>query len=287
MSRDPGRLQIGLKDLVVQTPEQQWPRGDLAVTLDSDPDGEPRIRLAADYLRLDDLRRIVQIRPPSDAVKTALDALQPGGEVRDLRLAGKHTEAGLTWQARARFDGLRTLPWDNIPGVENLSGKLLGTQAHTVLTLDSDDTTLRFTRLFRDPLELPRIAGRVDLIDADDGWQLVSEQLLADARALSHRHAVHVCASVRANRCFSTCRAISATAMRPMRRTLLPDGHHGQAPGRVARRRDQSRAAWSAAAPCSTARWTNSRSRHLAAAASRWCSTPRTSPSTTATAGRR
>ena len=184
VSRDPGRLQIGFKDLVVQTPEQQWPRGDLALSLDSGQQGERQVRLAADYLRLDDLRRIVQIHPPSDTVKTALDALQPGGQVHDLRLTGKRTEAGLTWHAKARFSRLRTLPWDAIPGVENLGGELLSTQAHTVLTLDSDDATLRFTRLFRDPLELPRIAGRVDFVNNDSGWQLVSEKLQADAAHL-------------------------------------------------------------------------------------------------------
>ncbi|MDJ0738318.1 MAG: YhdP family protein [Gammaproteobacteria bacterium] len=187
--RDDG-LRLGLSDLNLATAAFRWPRSDLALAVTGD-DGGTHIDLAAGYLRLEDVAAILQVRPPDSELATALAALQPAGEVRALRLQATLGDNAASWRTQARFDAISTRPWGRLPGVRNLSGRLHGSDSHSVVTVDSHDTTLRFSDLFRDPLQLPRIAGRVDVAHAGDGWAVRSDRLQADAahiRTLTRLH---------------------------------------------------------------------------------------------------
>ena len=185
--RRQGELSLGLKDLLFAFRDHQWPFGDLALSLSDQPDGRRQIRAAADYLDLDDLARILQVRLPWQGLREPLQQLQPRGEVRDFRLAldlaGEQTE----WRAQGNFSGITTSPWEDIPGVENLSGQLHGQHDHLQLQLDSRDAKVRFSGLFRNPLELVTLEGRLDILREADQWQILSEHLLADTPHIDTR----------------------------------------------------------------------------------------------------
>ena len=185
-------LRLGLQGLDLATAEQRWPRSDLALALRHDADGNRHLDLAAGFLRLEDVARILQVRMPDPRLGEALDGMQPRGDVHALRLSASLAQGAASWRARAGFRRLHVNAWKRQPGVDNLSGRLLGHDGHLALTLDSRDTRLHFPGLFRDPLELPRIAGRVDWTGGDAGWELESRSLQADAAHIRTLNRVHL-----------------------------------------------------------------------------------------------
>ena len=175
-----GGLHLGLKGLSLTMRGHRWPTGDLALAVSDASDQGTRVAAAADFLRIDDVIRVLQVRLPRPALERPLQQLQPRGEIHDLRLTAEIHEDTLNWRGRARFEGAATAPWDDIPGVDNLSGLVHGQQDHLVLDIDSRDSSMRFAGLFRDPLQLERLRGRLDLLRRAEGWQLLSEELVAD-----------------------------------------------------------------------------------------------------------
>jgi len=179
LRRDVQDLHIGLKDLQLTFHEHRWPAGDLAFALLQQADGSRRIEAAADYLRIDDVVRILQVRLPWEGLKEPLEQIRPRGELRDLRLSADLTAAHPDWRGRADFAGISTSPWGRVPGVDNLSGRLHGQQDHLLLTLDSRDAALDFHTLFREPIELSELQGRLDLVGDAESWQLSAQALKA------------------------------------------------------------------------------------------------------------
>jgi uncharacterized protein (TIGR02099 family) len=187
LARNAAGLRIGLTDLQLDFGGHRWPAGDLALALSETADGGRRLAAAADYLRIEDAIRILEVRQPWPALAEPLARLAPQGELRDLRLQAELGDADPKWRARAAFTGLSTATWNRLPGVEGLSGQLHGQQDHLVLQLDSRGAALHFDELFRDPLEFERLYGRLDLLPRTDGWQLASDLLEADTPHLRTR----------------------------------------------------------------------------------------------------
>lgn len=164
---DRTRFQLGLDELTLELADHAWETTRLALAIDSDTDGTRQIAAAADYLRLDDLSTILGVRLPHPELAGAIAALQPRGEVRQLRLRGTREDRGLRWRARADASGIGSEPWDKIPGVDNLSGHVLYDHDRLQLQLDSRDAEVRFSTLFRDPIALRELTGAVDLVVTD------------------------------------------------------------------------------------------------------------------------
>ncbi|MCG6966617.1 MAG: TIGR02099 family protein [Chromatiaceae bacterium] len=177
--REAGGLRLGLKGLQFEMDGHQWPGGDLALALSPQADGGTRISAAADYLRIEDVVNILQVRMPWPALQEPLEHLAPHGEIRDLRLQADLSPDRFDWRGTARFIDLGSAPFGRFPGIDKVSGELHGQQDHLLVRLNSRDAALRFATLFRDPLELQRLRGRVDVVKSDTGWQVHSEELLA------------------------------------------------------------------------------------------------------------
>jgi uncharacterized protein (TIGR02099 family) len=180
-------LRVGLSDLLLVFRDHQWPFGDLAFALTERADGGRKITAAADYLRIDDIARILQVRLPWQDLREPIQQLQPRGEIRNLRLAADITAEQTQWRAQGDFSGVTTAPWGQIPGVENLNGSLHGQQDHVVLHLDSRDAEVRFRDLFRDPLKLVELEGRLDILRENGRWKVLSDNLHAETPDIDTR----------------------------------------------------------------------------------------------------
>jgi uncharacterized protein (TIGR02099 family) len=187
VQRQQGGLQLGLKDLLLAFRGHLWPSGDLAVAISERPEGGRQIRVAADYLRIDDLARTLRVRMPWPELQDPIERLRPRGELHDFRLSLDLAPDQTEWRVRSSFSEVATSPWGDIPGVENLSGDLHGQRDHLVLQFDSEDATVSFSELFRDPLKLLRLDGRVDLVRDSDRWQVITERLVADTPDIDTR----------------------------------------------------------------------------------------------------
>ena len=183
---------IGLRELTVAFADHAWPAGRVAAEIRTPTEGKHAISLAWDYLRIGDLARLAGVRLPDPAWHAMLAEAQPDGEIRDLRFDLENDTNTTTWRAAARLEGIKARPSRNIPGVHNLDASLLGDQGHLSLQLDSRNTTLMFDGLFRYPLKLTRLDGRVDIdIDVDAAakrWQVRSDLLVADTPHIRTRN---------------------------------------------------------------------------------------------------
>lgn len=133
-----------------------------------------------------DILPIISFLP--DQLKQALEALEPAGEINDLlirRETGADGKAALS--ASVNFAGIKILPWQHVPGVENLSGRLLVTPEAGELQLKGQQLTLNFGTIFHNPLEMDNYSGKVTWLKTDDGLRLLVNNLIANDFATSVR----------------------------------------------------------------------------------------------------
>ena len=185
-------LRVGLRNLLLAFRGHQWPFSNLAFALSRSPDGGHRVRAAADYLRLDDIARILRVRVPVQDLRRPREHLRPRGEVHDIRFQadlGADTQA---WRLQGDFSGVTTAPWGEIPGIANLSGNLHAQQDHLALQVDSRDAGIRFRDLFRAPINLSELTGRVDVLREGDRWRLHSDHLIANTPDIDTRTRLHL-----------------------------------------------------------------------------------------------
>lgn len=175
-----GHLELGLRDLDLRLSGHRWPLTNLALSIDSDAQGMRTLAIAADYLRLDDASTILGVRPPDPELAGLLPALAPRGELRGLRLHGTRTDGGFDWRGRTDFAGVGSEPSQKVPGVDNLSGRAFVDGQRIRLDLDSRDARIRFASLFRDPIELARLDGRIEVARDETGITVASQELVAD-----------------------------------------------------------------------------------------------------------
>jgi uncharacterized protein (TIGR02099 family) len=186
--RERDELRIGIRDFNVAFADHAWPGSNASVRIRTPADGRREISLSSDYLRISDLAHLAAVRLPDPSWHRMLREQQPDGEVRQLRFDLQGSDDETTWQVAAQLAGIKLKPSGDIPGVHNLDAALLGDQDRLSLRIDSRNTTLLFNELFRDPLELTRLQGRMD-VDIDAGhWQVRSDLLVADTPHIRTRN---------------------------------------------------------------------------------------------------
>ena len=171
-------LRVGLEDLVLVRDGWRWPAANLALALTRQADGGRHLKLAADYLRIEDIIAILQVRMPWKDLQEPLEQLQPRGEVRNLALFVDLSNQDFAWRGRAEFVDIGTKSWDEFPDTAHFDGQLHGQQDHIALQLDSRGARLQF-RSLQNPIEFQELKGRLDWSQGGTGWQLASQSLLA------------------------------------------------------------------------------------------------------------
>ncbi len=180
------------RDLRVESDGQLWPMGRLeAAAEDTEPEGR-LVRVAGDTLPLAPLDALVRFLLPADhPLQPGLHAVAPDGDVHDWRLRLARAPGTLDWAASGEVAGLDTAPWGGLPGVDNLSFRFAATPSKGELELDAVGGALTFETLFRQPLPLDRLHGRVTWRQTDDGgWSIAAPALSASNRDIATRSRV-------------------------------------------------------------------------------------------------
>lgn len=170
-----------VEDVLLWRPgARQAPEG-LGLAGHYDGDGVDLV-VAADRFPVADLGRMAGFLPFLSSQQVLdLEALNPQGDLSQLRLHFDRSVNGSDWALRARADQLRSDPLGRIPGTAGLSGELLAGPSGAEIQLKSKDLGLKFNTLFRDPLRFDRVDGRVSLERLADGaWRLSAPDLRAE-----------------------------------------------------------------------------------------------------------
>lgn len=183
--------QLDLDKLALGLRMPAWEAGTLRLQY---APGEQRLRITR--LNLDDF---TQFAADLDRADTAGDggppaqlaaharlwsALSPAGSVHDLDLTlGGSFDQPKTFTFAADIGNLKTAPYQNLPGVENLSGHITLRRNSGELLLDSQGLKLALPRHFGSALSLGRAGGRVSWDRQDDHWLVHGRELELDADA--------------------------------------------------------------------------------------------------------
>jgi len=192
--RREGGWRLEIADLLLRTPNGRWPRSHLAIELDLNEQGEPLLRVGADLLRIQDLLGVVPLLPrPDPQMEQALKALHPAGDLHDLRLELTDSATGVQWRLSTGIEALKTHPWRKLPGVENLRARIEATRTAGFIDIDTRNALIDTAGMFRAPLRLERLRGRLDWQAlTDGGWRIDSQRLVAENSDVRTRSRLHL-----------------------------------------------------------------------------------------------
>lgn len=181
-ARDHWQLQF--TDFKIDSSQGRWPTSDILLDLSSTEPGLQHLRIGLSLIPLNVLNRLSRIFRPAGKLDKLLEQFSPTGELHKVRahlLAGATPEISL--QAfSAKFSGISTKSWEKIPAVSNFSGRIRGNLEQVILDLDTRNASLIFPHMFRTPLPLSLVQGRLDWQAGSAGaWQLNSHRLTVES----------------------------------------------------------------------------------------------------------
>lgn len=179
---------LGFKDLRLIRDGLQRPGSDLALRMRQGSDGL-RLQAGVDRLWLEDWAAVVTALPGGEDWRVPLVALQPRGELSDFRLKiHVPLDGDMRWQSIGRVSELAFEPWNRVPGVRGLDLAFGADADQGIARLVSDDLHLRFTDLFRSPLQADLLAGSLAWrVHSDGGLELFGDELVLENSDLKTR----------------------------------------------------------------------------------------------------
>ncbi|MFK8017342.1 MAG: YhdP family protein [Gammaproteobacteria bacterium] len=165
-------------DLFMDRGGRSWPLVDASVSLDEGPGGEQRWQATLPFLRLDDVAPLVSALPAHPVV-AAVRAHQPRGDLKDVDvIVRRERDSEPQIALSGRFEKLGWAGANRVPGVRGLSGRIRSDELGGALNVESDALAVDAPTLFEQTLEAWRLTGSVSWREQDDGWRIISDNVL-------------------------------------------------------------------------------------------------------------
>ena len=177
-----GNTQIIAADQVtLDLPFDLWPVTSFAVKI-ADADTDPHLEeIKVSYLNLVDAYRWALLFnvPISDAMKLALAKMDPKGGITNLAVVLPKTFT--SWDAihlQAGVENVVINAWEKVPAIYHLDGDITWDGEKGRIQIQSTDTIVTVSSVFRDPLFFKKITADVSVSkDNKQQWSLVSKEL--------------------------------------------------------------------------------------------------------------
>jgi len=155
-------------DILIDLPAHLWPATSFYLSLIPDANGilSPQV-LNIGYLDLSDVATFL---PPNNM----LSKLQLKGRLENTQMmfAAPWTD----WEHmtfNTHFDGLTISPWQQLPGVKNLSGTLKWNGAQGHLSLHANRASFEYSKIFANPIFMDQLTGEIQCqLAQNNTWQL-------------------------------------------------------------------------------------------------------------------
>jgi len=188
--RLPQGWRFDAKPLRLSRDKETLPSSRVSITASQEGDAEAQTMTTdIDMVRLQDVALLVGSVPKLfPEVQQALAALEPRGELHDVRLRYRAPgTAPADYAFSARFRGLGARPWRGIPGVQGLAGTVNHSRHSGRLSLAMGEAggSVNFPAVFRTPLQVERLAGIVQWHRVTGGWHLEAEDLVVSNADIS------------------------------------------------------------------------------------------------------
>lgn len=176
--RLPDGWQLSVNDMQFDYGSHVWPRTSTTLRyVDTPQDALPALAFASGYLHMGDIVDLLSFAPLLDeSNQGVLGQLRPRGEIRDLQVV---LDGLGGYSLKAALDKVGMEPWERVPGFSGASGHLHMSDAGGSVSFDVHDATFDWPRMFRAPLLLDRVTGRVDWVRGEDEWLAYSDLMHA------------------------------------------------------------------------------------------------------------
>lgn len=157
---------------------REWPEIRAHVALTNATADNPVMEVAANYVPINDVVTWVLMSPNlNHDAKEALTTIAPSGALRDMMLRWQKRDEKPLLYLRAALDNVSTSPWHQIPGVSGVNAVVNTDLDSGVFDLAAANLEVRTDNLFREPLPLRSVKGRVAWVKLDDGWHVDLRQV--------------------------------------------------------------------------------------------------------------
>lgn len=177
--QEQGRPRLLIDSLAMNLGEERWGEAKLLLERQTDDTTGEHWQVRADRLALAPLLPLVQAWAPlPDTAAAYVSGLRPRGLLRNLRL-DLHPQAAVAdrVQLATNLEAVGIDPYHEIPGVENVSGSLVGSLAGGELRIRSDGFALHLDHQFPKPWQYRTAAGRLTWRYDDQALTLVAPYL--------------------------------------------------------------------------------------------------------------
>lgn len=173
--------QLDTGSIEVHRGDRVWPISAFSVAAETAGTGR-RHRFAGEFLRVEDVAALARVLPGTGAVRAELARLRPEGELHDVRALWSGPDR---FELRARLGDVGWQPDGDVPGITGADGRLWASAGALRLTLETGDAVVRMPGLFRDPLPVERLRGRVEVHREDGAIRVSAPELYVSNRDLA------------------------------------------------------------------------------------------------------
>jgi uncharacterized protein (TIGR02099 family) len=190
--------QVDVSDFSLETlagPEgkvKQWP--DAIFSIAGQRTSDKVLSEAALFVRQLDLQEASElvrffVPLPEDKSKM-LDQAQLKGRLENLSVfADLEAKA---YAVNGKFANISVAPWQQVPGIENLTGYIKGNEKQGSAVLETQDAAIIAPDMFRQALPVDRLYGRLDWQQADNVWSLSSQAIELNSMSLQSKTKFHI-----------------------------------------------------------------------------------------------
>ena len=143
--------------------DSQWPESKL--TAEYNEQGELIVK--SDFIRIEDIGLVASL---ADGWPELLSQIKPAGDLHDieLHLNTNHEPSYVS----ADIQQLAMLPWEDYPGVNDLTATVEWQSDRLKVDFDSQNTTVFAEQWYDDALYFDSLQGQLLLLESATGWQL-------------------------------------------------------------------------------------------------------------------
>jgi uncharacterized protein (TIGR02099 family) len=150
------------------------------------------IALSVDRLDLQEASKLAQFFAPlSDEQATLLAQSQLTGGLEDFSLFADLDTKSIA--LNGQFAHIGVAPMLNVPGIDNLTGRIKGNEKQGIITLATQNAWVKAPDLFRDPLPINRLQGSLAWQHPTDTiWSLSSRSIELDSMHFQSNTRFHI-----------------------------------------------------------------------------------------------
>ncbi|CAA9891970.1 conserved hypothetical protein [Candidatus Methylobacter favarea] len=184
--------QLDIKDFLLETADRKWPLAAFSVSANRAEDKAPhKLSLFAKQLDLQQASQLLQFFAPlSKEQSEFLTQAHIKGLLENFSLFADRDEKSFT--VNGKFSRISVASMSSFPGIENLSGRIKGSNNQGLLRVVSEDAVIIFPDLFRKPLPVNTLEGALVWRQNEDDWTLTSQLIELDAPGFQSKNRMRV-----------------------------------------------------------------------------------------------